>query len=239
MFGQICLGVAYIHEQGIVHRDLKLENILLDEHRRVKLSDFGFTREYQPHQLLQTKCGTLGYSAPEVLSDLRYFGPEIDVWSMGVILYVLLCGYLPFEDDNESVIQWKIIHEDVEIPSTLSPDARDLLLRILQKDGQRRISIPEILSHPWFRDSSTNYSEMLSAPRPALLTGSLEKELFMNLQDLGFAVGQIRHSVTTYACDAAGAFWWLLLRKRQKNADESQNLSLYLPSDTPSNVIHV
>ena len=225
MFGQICLGVAYIHDQGIVHRDLKLENILLDEHHNIKLSDFGFTREYQGHQLLQTKCGTIAYSAPEVLAGMRYVGPEIDVWSMGIILYVLLCGYLPFDDENDFMMQWKIMHEEADIPATLSDEARDLLASMLQKDGSRRLTIREILSHPWFRACTTNYLDMLSSPRPALFTSSVEKDLFMNLQDLGFAVGQIQHSVATFACDTAGAFWWLLLRKRIRKSDVTQSTS--------------
>ncbi|KAI5981533.1 Pkinase-domain-containing protein [Pisolithus albus] len=138
IFGQLCLAVAYLHNKGIVHRDLKLENVLLDERCRVKLGDFGFTREYERGVLLETFCGTTGYAAPEMLQGKRYLGPEVDVWSMGVILYCLLTGTLPFDDDDEGIMKEKVIH------------ARDLIRNILQMDPSKRLTIPQILSSPWF-----------------------------------------------------------------------------------------
>lgn len=154
LFGQLCLAVAYIHSNGIVHRDLKLENILLDAQNQIKLSDFGFTREFEPHQFLRTKCGTTAYAAPEMLAGLRYQGSEVDIWSLGVILFVLLCGYLPFDDDNEPTMQWKIVNEPVLIPNNLSQEAQSLLSWILQKDASKRPSIRQILSHPWYQQTS-------------------------------------------------------------------------------------
>lgn len=120
IFGQLCLAVAYLHESGIVHRDLKLENVLLDEHCRVKLGDFGFTREYDRNALMETFCGTTGYASPEMLQGKKYQGPEVDVWSLGIILYCLLTGTLPFDDDNESVMRAKIVQGDFEDPVWLS-----------------------------------------------------------------------------------------------------------------------
>lgn len=150
IFGQLCLAVAYVHSKGIVHRDLKLENILLDERCNVKLGDFGFTREFERKRLMETFCGTTGYAAPEMLAGKKYTGEEVDIWSLGVILYALLCGALPFDDDDESVMKEKILRGDYEIPDCLSEEARDLVTAVLQQDPTKRPSIRSILAHPWF-----------------------------------------------------------------------------------------
>ncbi|PWZ01849.1 Pkinase-domain-containing protein [Testicularia cyperi] len=150
IFGQLCLAVAYIHSKGIVHRDLKLENILLDERCNVKLGDFGFTREFEGRRLMETFCGTTGYASPEMLACKKYTGEEVDIWSLGVILYALLCGALPFDDDDESVMKAKILKGDYEIPECLSEEAQDLIRLILQQDPNARPSIKAILAHPWF-----------------------------------------------------------------------------------------
>lgn len=136
IFGQICLAVNYLHEKGIVHRDLKLENVLLDERCRIKLGDFGFTREFDRGTYLETYCGTTGYAAPEMLQGKRYLGPgsphvtprsdgtdfssEVDVWSLGVILYCLLTGGLPFDHDDELVMKAMVIRGEFEDPEWLS-----------------------------------------------------------------------------------------------------------------------
>ncbi|PWN53693.1 Pkinase-domain-containing protein [Violaceomyces palustris] len=150
IFGQLCLAVAYIHGKGIVHRDLKLENVLLDERCNVKLGDFGFTREFEGKKLMETYCGTTGYAAPEMLAGKRYTGEEVDIWSLGVILYALLCGALPFDDDDDDVMKAKILKGDYEIPDVLSEEAKDLISSILQQDPLQRPTIKSILAHPWF-----------------------------------------------------------------------------------------
>ncbi|KAK7436709.1 hypothetical protein VKT23_018963 [Stygiomarasmius scandens] len=150
IFGQLCLAVAYLHDKGIVHRDLKLENVLLDEHCRVKLGDFGFTREFERGGLMETFCGTTGYAAPEMLSGKKYQGPEVDVWSLGVILYCLLTGMLPFDDDDEGVMRDKVIVGEFEDPEWLSPESRDLIKGILFLEPSKRFTIPQILAHSWF-----------------------------------------------------------------------------------------
>ncbi|KAI9063664.1 Pkinase-domain-containing protein [Trametes sanguinea] len=172
LFGQLCLAVAYVHGKGIVHRDLKLENVLLDERCRVKLGDFGFTREFEKGSLLETFCGTTGYAAPEMLMAKRYLGPEVDVWSLGVILYTLLTGTLPFDDDDERVMREKVIKGEYDDPEWLTDEARDLIANILQVDPTKRLTIPQILTHSWFavgnklaqRNSSQSILPITSRP---------------------------------------------------------------------------
>ncbi|KAF8154615.1 hypothetical protein B0H34DRAFT_783761 [Crassisporium funariophilum] len=157
VFGQLCLAVAYLHDNGIVHRDLKLENVLLDERCHVKLGDFGFTREFDRGSFMETFCGTTGYASPEMLQGKKYQGPEVDVWSLGIILYCLLTGTLPFDDDDEEVMRSKIIQGDFEDPLWLSLESRDLIKSILQKDVTKRVGIPQILAHPWFTSGKLTY----------------------------------------------------------------------------------
>ncbi|KAF8756595.1 Pkinase protein [Rhizoctonia solani] len=153
--GELCLALDYVHREGAVHRDLKLENVLLDERCTVKLGDFGFTREYEKSKLLDTFCGTTGYAAPEMLAGKRYTGSEVDIWSLGIIMYCLLVGTLPFDDDDEDVMRDKIIQGDFEIPDWLNLDAGDLISHILQKEPNKRYTIPQILAHPWFTSPSS------------------------------------------------------------------------------------
>ncbi|KAJ3720435.1 hypothetical protein C8R42DRAFT_670720 [Lentinula raphanica] len=162
LFGQLCLAVAYLHEKGIVHRDLKLENVLLDERCRVKLGDFGFTREFERGVLMDTYCGTTGYASPEMLQGKKYLGAEVDIWSLGVILYVLLTGMLPFDDDDEQIMRDKVILGEFEDPEWLSEDARDLIQNILQKEPSQRLTIPQILEHPWFTSNKPDYPDNIS-----------------------------------------------------------------------------
>uniref|UniRef100_A0A0W0GCC5 Protein kinase domain-containing protein n=1 Tax=Moniliophthora roreri TaxID=221103 RepID=A0A0W0GCC5_MONRR len=166
LFGQICLAVAYLHEKGIVHRDLKLENVLLDERCRVKLGDFGFTREYERGALMETFCGTTGYASPEMLQGQRYLGPEVDIWSLGVILYCLLTGMLPFDDDDEAVMRDKVIIGEFEDPEWLSTEARDLIKNVLVKEPSKRLSIPHILTHPWFSARNADAATSSKQSRP-------------------------------------------------------------------------
>ncbi|KAJ7088616.1 hypothetical protein C8R44DRAFT_836054 [Mycena epipterygia] len=150
IFGQLCLAVGYLHDKGIVHRDLKLENVLLDERCRVKLGDFGFTREFERGAMMETFCGTTGYASPEMLAGRKYLGPEVDIWSLGVILYCLLTGTLPFDDDDEDVMRQKIIVGEFDDPEWLSDESRDLIKNILQQDPTKRLPISQILAHAWF-----------------------------------------------------------------------------------------
>ncbi|KAG0002352.1 hypothetical protein BGZ65_002710, partial [Modicella reniformis] len=159
-FRQICLAIQYCHGHKIVHRDLKLENILLDSQNNIKLIDFGFTRECESKKLLESYCGSAAYTAPEIIVGKKYSGPEADIWSLGVILYTLLAGYLPFDDDNEAVVQDKIVELDYEMPSELfCQDAQDLIKGILKEDPKERFSIEQILNHYWWSPQTDDDTE--------------------------------------------------------------------------------
>ncbi|WVN89881.1 uncharacterized protein L203_105111 [Cryptococcus depauperatus CBS 7841] len=151
LFGELAVAVGWMHRQGVVHRDLKLENVLLDGELKIKLGDLGFVREWQRGRLMDTYCGTTGYASPEMLSCRKYLGVETDIWSLGIILYILLCGGLPFDDDDERVMKELIQKGKYQEPDWLSEEAKDLIRGMLMHDPAQRLSIENILTHPWFK----------------------------------------------------------------------------------------
>ncbi|XP_035698911.1 5'-AMP-activated protein kinase catalytic subunit alpha-2-like isoform X13 [Branchiostoma floridae] len=148
-FQQIISGVDYCHRHMIVHRDLKPENLLLDSNRNVRIADFGLSNMMADGEFLRTSCGSPNYAAPEVISGKLYAGPEVDVWSCGVILYALLCGTLPFDDEHVPTLFKKIKGGVFPIPDHLSPTVVGLLRHMLEVDPVKRATIPEIREHEW------------------------------------------------------------------------------------------
>ncbi|XP_071456558.1 maternal embryonic leucine zipper kinase isoform X5 [Marmota flaviventris] len=151
VFRQIVSAVAYVHSQGYAHRDLKPENLLFDENHKLKLIDFGLCAKPKGNKdyHLQTCCGSLAYAAPELIQGKSYLGSEADVWSMGILLYVLMCGFLPFDDDNVMALYKKIMRGKYDVPKWLSPSSILLLQQMLQVDPKKRISMKNLLNHPW------------------------------------------------------------------------------------------
>lgn len=132
-----------------MHRDLKPENLLLDADNNVKIADFGLSNAMVDGEFLRTSCGSPNYAAPEVISGSLYAGPEVDVWSCGVILYALLCGSLPFDDESIPNLFKKIRGGMYSLPSHLSEMARDLIPRMLVVDPMKRITISDIRYATW------------------------------------------------------------------------------------------
>jgi carbon catabolite-derepressing protein kinase len=170
-FQQIVCAVEYCHRHKIVHRDLKPENLLLDEHFNVKIADFGLSNIMTDGNFLKTSCGSPNYAAPEVISGKLYAGPEVDVWSCGVILYVLLVGRLPFDDEYIPTLFKKIAAGNYSIPNYLSPGAVRLIRHMLQVNAVNRITIPEIRLDPWFLEDLPAY---LALPKEEFLDTGID-----------------------------------------------------------------
>ncbi|KNC54315.1 uncharacterized protein AMSG_12341 [Thecamonas trahens ATCC 50062] len=165
-FQQLIAGISYCHDHMVVHRDLKPENLLLDANNNVKIADFGLSNTLEDGSFLSTSCGSPNYAAPEVVGGKAYSGEEVDVWSAGVILYALLCGRLPFDDDYIPNLFKKIKGGIFTLPSFLSDGARSLILSMLVVDPLRRITVEQIKQHPWFLVDLPSY---LAAPPTAVL----------------------------------------------------------------------
>lgn len=173
-FQQLISAVNFCHSRGVYHRDLKPENLLLDENGVLKVSDFGLSALSECKRqdgLLHTTCGTPAYVAPEVISRQGYDGAKADIWSCGVILFVLLAGYLPFHDSNLMEMYKKISRGEYKSPNWFPPEVRKLLSRILDPNPQTRISIARIMENPWFR-KGLNSKRVIKGDTDAVLKPS-------------------------------------------------------------------
>ncbi|XP_067257178.1 SNF-related serine/threonine-protein kinase [Chanodichthys erythropterus] len=151
-FAQIVHAISYCHRLHVVHRDLKPENVVFFEKQGlVKLTDFGFSNKFQPGKKLTTSCGSLAYSAPEILLGDEYDAPAVDIWSLGVILFMLVCGQPPFQEANDSETLTMIMDCKYTVPAHVSNACKDLINRMLQRDPKRRASLEEIESHAWLQ----------------------------------------------------------------------------------------
>ncbi|XP_022647477.1 5'-AMP-activated protein kinase catalytic subunit alpha-2-like isoform X1 [Varroa destructor] len=150
-FQQIISGVDYCHRHMVVHRDLKPENLLLDQALNVKIADFGLSNMMMDGEFLRTSCGSPNYAAPEVISGKLYAGPEVDIWSCGIILYALLCGTLPFDDEHVPTLFRKIKSGIFPIPDYLHKSVVSLLIHMLQVDPMKRATMEDIKAHDWFK----------------------------------------------------------------------------------------
>eukprot|EP00347_Sterkiella_histriomuscorum_P016119 403354418 len=186
-FQQIFSSIEYTHFHKITHRDLKPENLLLDEHNNIKLIDFGLSNSMKDSQSLKTACGSPNYAAPEIISGRSYGGVEVDVWSMGVILYAMVCGTLPFDDDSMSQLFNKIKEGKYYMPNYISADVKDLINRMLQPNPIKRITMTEIKHHPWYIQDLPPYLSNISqiAQNPQPVDEEIVKKIFtlnLNLQ---------------------------------------------------------
>jgi 5'-AMP-activated protein kinase catalytic alpha subunit len=170
----------------VTHRDLKPENLLLDSNLHIKIADFGLSNTMKDGEFLKTSCGSPNYASPEVVSGKSYVGPEVDVWSCGVVLYALLCGSLPFDDENVPNLFRKIKHGNFTLPGHLSSEAKDLIVQMLVVDPTRRITFAQIRRHNWFQRDLPEY--LGSVLSPSADTEDLDPEILAEMEDLGMHI---------------------------------------------------
>ncbi|XP_062864724.1 maternal embryonic leucine zipper kinase isoform X2 [Trichomycterus rosablanca] len=214
-FRQIVSALAYVHSKGYAHRDLKPENLLIDEDHNLKLIDFGLCAKpkgglgYE----LMTCCGSPAYAAPELIQGKSYIGSEADVWSMGVLLFALLCGYLPFDDDNCMVLYKKITKGRYDNPSWLSIGSIMLLNQMLQVEPKRRLTVRHLLNHPWVKEGYSSPVEWHST-RPL---GHIDEDC---ITEMAVTFKRSKQStiqlVSEWNYDQTTATYLLLLAKKQR-----------------------
>ncbi|CEM11463.1 unnamed protein product [Vitrella brassicaformis CCMP3155] len=171
IFLQVCDALRYCHDRSIVHRDIKLENLLMDDEGRVKLIDFGFSTIVAPGRKLRIFCGTPSYMAPEIVARREYDGFKADVWALGVLLFAMLVGHFPFKGATDKDLYRKIVRGAFYLPDHLSPSVRALLQRVLSLDPNRRPHLGDLTRDPWFHPSYTSDSTKapsLSTPQPSV-----------------------------------------------------------------------
>lgn len=184
-FRQIVAGVEYCHSNLVAHRDLKPENILVDEYKTIKIADFGLSNLMKDGKFMKTDCGSPNYAAPEVISKKKYIGTEADTWSCGVILFALLAGYLPFDEEVLQMLFKKIKEGDYEIPEHFSKEAADLIRRMLQPNPILRLKFHELKLHPWLRTTYMLYLDPRQI-RFYLNPLKINQELFEKLKVMEF-----------------------------------------------------
>ena len=167
-------ALMYLHSLNIEHRDIKLENILIDETFTIKLCDFGISRENAGNQLLQTFCGSPLYIAPEVISGKAYDGTKADIWSLGVAIYSIAVGHKPFEDKSEAGLYKKITKAPVMYPPTILPELKSIIEKMLNKDPSQRQTAAELLTNPWLVERENQYSCVMLNKR--LMPSSKQRE---------------------------------------------------------------
>jgi len=234
-FQQIISAVEYCHRHKIVHRDLKPENVLLDENYNVKIADFGLSNIMTDGDFLKTSCGSPNYAAPEVINGKLYAGPEVDVWSCGVMLYVMLCGRLPFDDEYIPLLFKKISGGIFTLPSHLSPETKQLLSSMLVVDPLKRITIENIRKNKWFNTNLPDYLKPITTS-PSDFSNNIDENIINELKKkLGYSREQILKKLKSEGENQIKVACALVIdHKRMINDAQNTNIESFLAQSPPA-----
>ncbi|XP_042199789.1 serine/threonine-protein kinase SIK2 [Callorhinchus milii] len=214
-FWQMLSAVEYCHNRKIVHRDLKAENLLLDGNMNIKIADFGFGNFYTLGEPLATWCGSPPYAAPEVFEGQRYEGPQLDIWSLGVVLYVLVCGALPFDGPSLPILRQRVLEGRFRIPYFMSEDCEHLIRRMLVLDPSKRLTIAQIKEHKWMLVEVPIQRPILY-PQPSeseSAVGEYNEQVLRLMQTLGIDQQKTIESLQNKSYNHFAAIYYLLVER--------------------------
>eukprot|EP01103_Thecamoeba_quadrilineata_P014095 TRINITY_DN4097_c0_g1_i2.p1 TRINITY_DN4097_c0_g1~~TRINITY_DN4097_c0_g1_i2.p1 ORF type:complete len:536 (-),score=105.69 TRINITY_DN4097_c0_g1_i2:112-1719(-) len=235
-FYQILIALQLLHAHRIVHRDLKTENLLFDSKQNIKIIDFSLSNHFVPGENLKTFCGSPTYAAPELILKQEYRGPEVDIWSLGVVLYYFVCGRLPFVGHDFNSLFHAILRCEYTVPEHLSADCQSLLQRMLVVDPNQRATLDELFKHPWVDDfvqtelseeeranisyENNYYTNTISHSVPSspttLRDRSIDESIVRIMESLGYHRSEIFTSIMSNKYNATASTYLLLRRKFEK-----------------------
>ncbi|KAJ3104865.1 SIK kinase 3, partial [Phlyctochytrium bullatum] len=207
-FRQIISAVEYCHNLHIIHRDLKAENLLLDSNMNVKIADFGFSNQFNPGQRLNTWCGSPPYAAPELFQGKEYSGPEVDIWSLGVVLYVLVCGALPFDGSTLPKLRARVLAGKFKVPFYMSPDCERLIKKMLVLDPAKRANLEQVKKDPWFTEGFEH--EPLPATTVLNLDPEQHERVLAELEEIGMERTAVEKALNDTIYDHLAATYYLI-----------------------------
>ncbi|XP_043975998.1 MAP/microtubule affinity-regulating kinase 4 isoform X1 [Gambusia affinis] len=221
-FRQIVSAVHYCHQKNIVHRDLKAENLLLDADSNIKIADFGFSNEFTEGNKLDTFCGSPPYAAPELFQGKKYDGPEVDIWSLGVILYTLVSGSLPFDGQNLKELRERVLRGKYRVPFYMSTDCEGILRRFLVLNPAKRCSLEQIMKDKWI---NVGYEGTELKPHVEPEEDFSDSGRIDVIVGMGFDREEVRESLVKHKYNEITAMYLLLGRKTETDGAESRSAS--------------
>ncbi|KAK7164743.1 hypothetical protein R3I94_003206 [Phoxinus phoxinus] len=230
-FRQIVSAVHYCHQKNIVHRDLKAENLLLDADANIKIADFGFSNEFTLGNKLDTFCGSPPYAAPELFQGKKYDGPEVDIWSLGVILYTLVSGSLPFDGQNLKELRERVLRGKYRVPFYMSTDCEGILRRFLVLNPSKRCTLEQVMKDKWM-NSGFEGDELKPHIEPVEDYSDANRIEIM--VGMGFTTEEIKDSLLTQKYNEVTATYLLLGLKTEDGAESRVSGSMTLPRVRPS-----
>ncbi|XP_078393605.1 MAP/microtubule affinity-regulating kinase 4-like [Cetorhinus maximus] len=234
---QIISAVQYCHQRNIVHRDLKAENLLLDGDCNIKIADFGFSNEFQFGNKLDTFCGSPPYAAPELFQGKKYDGPEVDIWSLGVILYTLVSGSLPFDGQNLKELRERVLRGKYRVPFYMSTDCENILKRFLVLNPAKRGTLEQIMKDKWI-NVGCDGEELRPYVEPEQDLGDNKRiEVMIGM---GYTREEIKEALTRHKYNEVTATYLLLGRNKSEmdSSDSRSGSSLSLAKVRPSNELN-